>query len=179
MINHIHQCHPCHHRHNQCCHRHITVAPFVPGFPQLLSFDFIESTCTWDFLFKILLFKILYLYLYLYLYFSDTYCVHHHHTMYLSGLSNFVQVLVPILKIYLRLIPEKLVELSNLIKMQTIYQIWSKCKQVGSSYAKIYSLAPARVQLNYCYTRECQGTKQFRRVISYSRVLMQGLFIPV
>ena len=99
--------------------------------------------------------------------------------MYLSGLSNFVQVLVPILKIYLRLIPEKLVELSNLIKMQTIYQIWSKCKQVGSSYAKIYSLAPARVQLNYCYTRECQGTKQFRRVISHSRVLMQGLFIPL
>ena len=118
--------------------------------------------------------------------------------MYLSGLSNFVQVLVPILKIYLRLIPEKLVELSNLIKMKTISRIRSKCKlfiesdqnanyfsnlikykYVGSSFSKIYSLAPARVQLNYCYTRECQGTKQFRRVISHSRVLMQGIFIPV
>ena len=49
--------------------------------------------------------------------------------MYLSGLSNFVQVLVPILKIYLRLIPEKFKSdqnanyLSNLIKMQTSWII--------------------------------------------------------
>ena len=129
MINHIHQCHQCH----QCHHFINVIISVVIVILPLLHLCQASHNCSAltllsqpapeILLFKILLFKILYLYLYLYLYFSDTYCVHHHHTMYLSGLSNFVQVLVPILKIYLRLIPEKLVELSNPIKMQTIYQI--------------------------------------------------------
>ena len=115
---------------------------------------------------------------YLYLYFSDIYCVHHHHTCtwvdspisfrYLFQSWKFI--FVWFLKIGWTIKSDQNANyFSNLIKY----------KQVGSSLSKIYSLAPARVQLNYCYTRECQGTKQFRRVISYSRVLMQGLFIPV